>query len=56
MSKLTNEAIEMLHGLQGLEQKCCLSMMSRLEHLGLAHHASDAICSLAACDVMPIKK
>ena len=56
MSKLTNEAMEALQNLYGFEQKCCLTMMNRLERLGLAHHASDAVCSLAACDVLPIKK
>lgn len=56
MSKLTDEAVEALQDLHELEQKCCLSVVERLKHLGLAHHASSAMCSLAACDVMPIKR
>lgn len=56
MSKLTEEAVQALSELSGIEQKCCLSLVGRFEHLGIAHHASSAVCSLAGCDVLPIKK
>lgn len=56
MSKLTDEAIEALNELSDIEQKCCLSMIERFKHLGIAHHASSAVCSLAGCNVLPIKQ
>ena len=56
MSKLTEEAVQALSELSEIEQKCCLSLVGRFEHLGIAHHASSAVCSLAGCDVLPIKK
>ncbi len=56
MSNLTNEAVEALTQLTEIEQKCCLSMVERLKHLGIAHHASSAVCSLASCEVLPIKR
>lgn len=56
MSKLTEEAVEALEGLHEIEQKCCLGLVGRFEHLGIAHHASSAVCALAGCDMLPIKQ
>ena len=56
MSTLTHEAVEALTELSEIEQKCCLSLVERFKHLGIAHHASSAVCALAACEVLPIKQ
>lgn len=56
MNTLNHEAIEALSELSDIEQKCCLSLVGRFEQLGLSHHASSAVCSLASCDMLPIKK